>query len=156
MANYVNLLDIVYPIGSVYITFSSTNPADVVGGTWEKIKDKFLQSAGDDNKLNATGGTSDRCGLSVVSSKWHAANGPTMNTNHDGTNPFIGEEANDYYKTGNVNVDIATETSKWSHEFNAGVSDSVVLKANPVMYHVHVSWENRPAYITCNMYKRVS
>lgn len=53
MANYVNLLDIVYPVGSVYITFNSVNPSNSVGGTWEKIEDKFLQSSGTKNTLNS-------------------------------------------------------------------------------------------------------
>lgn len=31
MSNFINLLDIVYPIGSVDITFSDVSPADSVG-----------------------------------------------------------------------------------------------------------------------------
>ena len=50
MSNFVNLLDIVYPVGSVYITFVETSPADVVGGTWELLENKFLYSS-----ANATG-----------------------------------------------------------------------------------------------------
>lgn len=37
MSNFVNLLDIVYPVGSVYITFSDISPVDSVGGSWERI-----------------------------------------------------------------------------------------------------------------------
>ena len=36
MSNFVNLLDIIYPIGSVYITFSDVSPVDAVGGSWGK------------------------------------------------------------------------------------------------------------------------
>ena len=42
MSNYVNLLDIVYPVGSIYISVNNISPADSVGGTWVKIEDKFL------------------------------------------------------------------------------------------------------------------
>lgn len=31
MSNFINLLDIVYPIGSVYITFSDVSPTDSIG-----------------------------------------------------------------------------------------------------------------------------
>ena len=31
------ILDIVYPIDSIYISASSTNPADLFGGTWEQF-----------------------------------------------------------------------------------------------------------------------
>ena len=47
MSNFVNLLDVVYPVGSVYITFNETSPTDVVGGTWELLKNTFLYSSAD-------------------------------------------------------------------------------------------------------------
>ena len=47
MSNFVNLLDIVYPIDSVYITFSATSPADTIGGTWELLENRFLYSSAD-------------------------------------------------------------------------------------------------------------
>lgn len=33
----LNLLDYVYPIGSIYMSTSSTSPASFLGGTWEQI-----------------------------------------------------------------------------------------------------------------------
>ena len=39
MSNFVNLLDIIYPVQSMYITASTTSPASSVGGTWTQIKD---------------------------------------------------------------------------------------------------------------------
>lgn len=54
MSNFVNLLDIVYPIGSVYITFSDVSPVDSAGGSWEKIEDKFLYAT---STPNQTGGS---------------------------------------------------------------------------------------------------
>lgn len=38
MSNFVNLLDIVYPVGSIYQSMDATSPADVIGGTWTQIK----------------------------------------------------------------------------------------------------------------------
>lgn len=46
-----------YPVGSIYIATNSTNPSTYFGGTWERIKGKFLLSADDSTyKLGATGG----------------------------------------------------------------------------------------------------
>ncbi len=46
-----------YPVGSVYISFNSTNPSTFFGGTWERIKGRFLLSADDETyKINNTGG----------------------------------------------------------------------------------------------------
>ncbi len=50
------ILDIVYPVGSIYMSVSNTNPGSLFGGTWEQIKDKFLLSAGDAYTAGATGG----------------------------------------------------------------------------------------------------
>lgn len=47
MSNFVNLLDLIYPIGSLYFSVSKVSPADTVGGTWEQIKDTVLAASGD-------------------------------------------------------------------------------------------------------------
>lgn len=53
---YLNVDD-VYPIGSVYISFNSTSPAQLFGGTWERISNKFLYGTSDDNAIGQTGGS---------------------------------------------------------------------------------------------------
>lgn len=53
--SFVNIIDIIYLIGTVYTSFSSTSPAEIFGGTWEQIK-TFLY--GQDNAGN-TGGSKD-------------------------------------------------------------------------------------------------
>lgn len=42
---FVNLLEIVYPIGSIFMSISNISPAEVVGGQWEKIKEGLLGCA---------------------------------------------------------------------------------------------------------------
>lgn len=42
------ILDLVYPIGSIYMSINSTSPATFIGGTWERIQGRFLY-AGDTN-----------------------------------------------------------------------------------------------------------
>lgn len=51
-----DILDLVYPVGSLYMSVNSTSPATLFGGTWEQIKDKFLLSAGDTYNAGDTGG----------------------------------------------------------------------------------------------------
>ena len=46
-----------YPIGSIYLSVGSTSPASLFGGTWTKIKDKFLLTDGDTYTAGNTGGS---------------------------------------------------------------------------------------------------
>lgn len=36
---YVNILDIIYPVGSIYITNIEITPASLFGGSWEEISE---------------------------------------------------------------------------------------------------------------------
>lgn len=42
-----DLVDVVYPVGSIYMSVNSTSPATLFGGTWVRIKDTFLLASGD-------------------------------------------------------------------------------------------------------------
>ena len=46
-----------FPIGSIYINISNINPSTYFGGTWERLKDRFLLAVGDVYKENTTGGS---------------------------------------------------------------------------------------------------
>ena len=48
--------DIAYPVGSIYMAVNDTSPAEIFGGTWEQIKDRFLLAAGDTYAAGSTGG----------------------------------------------------------------------------------------------------
>lgn len=50
------LLDLLHPVGSIYQSTDATPPADLFGGTWEQIKDRFLLAAGDSHEAGSTGG----------------------------------------------------------------------------------------------------
>lgn len=50
------LLDKLWPVGSIYQSSSSTSPASLFGGTWEKIKDQFILAAGNTYAAGSTGG----------------------------------------------------------------------------------------------------
>lgn len=36
---FTNLLEIVYPVGTIYFSSISTSPAEIIGGTWTQITD---------------------------------------------------------------------------------------------------------------------
>lgn len=50
------LVNLIYPVGSIYISATYTNPARLFGGTWEQIKDRFLLAGSSIYELGTTGG----------------------------------------------------------------------------------------------------
>lgn len=50
------LLNMVYPIGALYVSESATSPAELFGGTWERLKDRFLLAASATYSAGTTGG----------------------------------------------------------------------------------------------------
>ena len=51
------LVNLIYPVGSIYMSVNSTSPATLFGGTWTQLKDRFLLGAGSTYSNGATGGS---------------------------------------------------------------------------------------------------
>lgn len=56
LGTYTNC-NAVYPVGSIYMSTVDASPASFIGGTWERLKDRFLLGAGDGYTAGATGGS---------------------------------------------------------------------------------------------------
>lgn len=54
--NTSDLIDLIYPVGSIYMSANNVSPANLFGGTWEQIKDRFLLACGSTYNAGATGG----------------------------------------------------------------------------------------------------
>jgi hypothetical protein len=89
--------DLIYPVGSIYMSVNDTNPSKLFGGTWEQIKDKFLLSCGDTYSNGSTGGEATHT-LTVDEMPSHTHNtlafnyntsqgGSTTVSGHYATNP---------------------------------------------------------------------
>ena len=53
-----SLLDLIYPVGSVYLSMVNASPATFFGGTWQLLPAKYLMSAGAVYSGGAEGGHS--------------------------------------------------------------------------------------------------
>lgn len=50
------LVDLIYPVGAIYMSVNNVNPGALLGGTWVQIKDTFLLACGDTYANADTGG----------------------------------------------------------------------------------------------------
>ena len=75
LANYIKTSDItsillnkIYPVGSIYLSISSTNPSTFLGGTWTQIaQGRTLFGAGSLNSITYTAGETKDAGLPNLS-----------------------------------------------------------------------------------------
>lgn len=51
-----SIIDIIYPVGSIYMSVNNVSPQTFLGGTWVQIQDTFLLSAGSTYTAGSTGG----------------------------------------------------------------------------------------------------
>ena len=151
-----NLIDIVYPIGSIYMSMNDVSPAAFLGGTWERIQDRFLLSAGSSYAVGSTGGEASHT-LSVAETPAHTHTRGTMNIT-GGIERFNGGPGGTS-GSGAFSVTIAAVAASsgssnryCSMSFNAanswtGATSSVGGNA---------AHNNMPPYLTVYMWKRTS
>lgn len=155
--NDKTFLDKVYPIGSIYMSINATSPAELLGGTWEQLKDRFLLGAGNTYANGTTGGEANTT-LNANQMPSHTHSGTTGGSGgHSHTMPFKG--------FGNV----TTTTNGWffgrrnvSGDGNDGWWDATSWVNN----HTHdfttssagggQAHNNMPPYLTVYMWKRIS
>lgn len=51
-----DILNLIYPVGAIYISYSSTSPAILFGGSWTRIQSCFLLAAGGEYEARSVGG----------------------------------------------------------------------------------------------------
>ena len=69
---FINLLEIVYPIGSVYMSINNTSPANTIGGTWTAMTGGMLGLAGSTGVADAGGdGGSRKISVEQIPSHSH-------------------------------------------------------------------------------------
>ena len=77
--NNTNIFDLIYPVGSIYMSVNSTSPEVLFGGTWEQIQGKFLLGMSSSYPAGSQGGEAEHT-LTTSEIPFH---------NHD-----IGQEGN--------------------------------------------------------------
>ena len=146
------LFDLIYPVGSIYMSVNSTSPATLFGGTWEKIEDTFLLASGSTYANESTGGSAD----AVVVSHNHTQQSHS-HTNTDGnfvTSDVAGANNTrvDYSANGNRMVDGIATTSSIFHHRPATSGTTAINNATGV----DGTGKNMPPYLVVNVWKRTA
>ena len=55
-AKRLGIFDLIYPVGSIYMSVNNVSPAALFGGTWKQIEDRFLLASGSTFEAGTTGG----------------------------------------------------------------------------------------------------
>ena len=79
ITNIQQIFNLIYPIGSYYMSSDSANPSTKFGGTWEQIKDRMIMAAGSSYTVGATGGAANHTHTSAAHT--HTTAGHTLTVN---------------------------------------------------------------------------
>lgn len=118
-----NIVDLIYPVGSIYQSSKNTNPGTLFGGTWTQLKDVVLVAAGSTFKAGTTGGSATHT-LTVQ-------NLPTHNHTFTGTAVNSSTESTAHTHT-------VHETATGAHNHNVKVSTVGGLEVSSGAYHGQV------------------
>lgn len=143
----INLVNAIYPVGSIYITLNMTNPGILFPGTaWEQITGRFLFATADGYGPGATGGeimhtlTEDEMpshthGCADGGSHHHGVDGKDVKTHYEGV------PGSNTYEPG----------SGIRNTTDAGTHSHTILPAGGGQAH-----NNMPPYLAVLMYRRIS
>lgn len=123
------LLKDVHKIGSVYMSFDSTSPASLFGGTWEQVKDCFLLASGDTYAAGSTGGEAT-----------HKLTTAEMPSHKHSYYEFPGYDANNGYRIGGSSI--------WTYWYWYDANTGSVGGDQP--------HNNMPPYLAVYVWKRIA
>lgn len=126
----LGIADLIYPVGSIYMSVNSASPATLFGGTWEKITNQFLLGAGGDYALGDQGGE-----------KTHVL--------------AIGELPGETIVLQQARVANEWCIGKWSNTADVNVGDNVAIY-NGHYSQGNTAHNNMPPYLAVNMWKRTA
>ena len=145
------IVDLIYPVGSIYMSVNSTSPATLFGGTWERIRDRFLLAAGSTYAAGGMGGEATH----QLTAEELPDHRHTFTTDSAGGHDHrAGYKRKDAYGKGTV------DGQHWSN-YNAGE-----VRTTSAGAHTHTgttngaggngAHNNMPPYLTVYMWKRTA
>ena len=162
-------LNDIYPIGSIYMSVSETNPSTLFGGVWEQIQGRFLLGCGNNGDgnnyaVNNVGGEANhQLDVNEIPSHAHYVNLTTSSNgvhNHNLRRDMVGNEfgIGGGSSVGNSLNGTWTNTSIWPNSIgaaSAGNHNHTVV-GNTNANGGGAAHNNMPPYLCVYIWKRVS
>ena len=133
---YSSLIDIVYPVGSIYMSVNAADPSTLFSGTsWEKLEGRFLLGSDSTYKPGSTGGEATH---TLTYNEMPKHTHPMYSYNPGGEGTFTPDE-------GSYLVDSVTDNKNtWWARLGMGYAGG------------DAAHNNMPPYLAVNMWKRTS
>ena len=151
-----SLFNLVYPVGSIYMSVNNVNPGTLFGGTWTQIKDTFLLAAGDTYSNGSTGGSADAVVVShnhTQNAHSHKPNSTSLKFLVSDTNIAINGTKRAWTSTGsNAYFVYASDPGTGINEDSTTES----VTATNIATGVAAAGKNMPPYLTVYMWRRES
>lgn len=146
----VSILEIMYPVGSIYMSTQNKNPKDLFNfGTWEKIENKFLLSASSTHPINEQGG-SETVTLTEAQMPKHNHVQTSRDPSADTLNPAgVGKDNSDRVGPGTYKTTVSYQNAnqqKWA----SGWTMNTHSRGNSEAHN------NMPPYLAVYMWKRTA
>ncbi|MEG1433029.1 phage baseplate protein [Eubacterium sp.] len=137
------LVDLIYPVGSVFMSFNDTNPSSFIGGSWTKITDTFLVAAGETYKVGSNGGADS---VKLTASNLPSITGSIMF--HGSENGGPAWQANGCFGSSNIHG----SKYRTGGDYAGGAHSNQNIKFNNG--GSGASFDARPPYMPVYMWKR--
>jgi hypothetical protein len=147
-------LDKIYPVGSYYISGNNTNPANLFGGTWEKIEDRFLLASSSTYALGSTGGEATHT-LTVAEMPSHSHSVTVTGGNHS----HLTTVSTRWHPGGSGGADYEwTVNNSLNYLGHVATTESGILSMSGTAAAVGngVAHNNMPPYLVVNVWKRTA
>lgn len=143
-----DMLSRIYPVGSIYMSVTSASPADLFGGTWERIKDRFLLASGDTYSAGSTGGEAQ-----------HTLSMNELPSHNFGSIPMIVPIGHGNWNNGDIHASSLGNASS----SKPGVEQNGNGMTNGTQWSYEIDFpggsqphNNMPPYLTVYIWKRVA
>ena len=137
------IFNLIYPVGSIYMSANTTSPEILFGGKWEQIKDRFLLSSGNSYTSGNTGGSATH------TNELSYNDGAAEIRNYSDT--FIFGDGAKNVKP----IKSASAAGIWQFKHEADYSSSMEYQGVG-LYGKTGEGSSMPPYLVVNVWKRIS